>query len=324
MLNDLNAASRLLIDWGRLPFTLTVTGGTPSDRAAWPWTGSLEPQRFADLTGVPVTDVRVLVHPADDDTGDDGPSRPLDETAADVRTLLLALTGPDPEPRVLELATALAYSLADHDDLAQATTEPPSALCLIGRGYTHASAYTFTPCPPEALEPLERLRLEAALLCDFVWLNNNDQMRLDPYLAPHDLGEADDPAFRAWWPASEAAAWLADAYDQCEDLPLERLDAEEFAAVRAGLLDDCVAAARSSWWLMEHFEDEACDEESHYPGRGLVEALCESVIGGLIAEVGDGPVYRIGWSEEQEYGPVGALVFVGRERLGVLAMDASV
>lgn len=182
----------------------------------------------------------------------------------------------------------------------------------------------------DAITPPDRLRLEADLLGEYVWLNNNERLRVDPRFEPHGLSTPGDAAFRAWWPKSETAAWFAEEYPACEDLPIEPLDAEGLAAVRAEFLAWNLDAARSGAWAMELIGDYDIDDDPQpdFPGRRLVELLSASVIDGVVTEAGaagvDAAAYRIGYADDQDYGPVGALLFVGPERLGVVAIDASV
>ena len=320
---DLPAAASLLVHRAAASYAVaTAEGDLPGPRE-WSWSGgSVAPHRFAAFLGAPVSHVDVLSH-AEHDGRSWTRSRDDAALAADVRTLLTALLSPTPDDTTRELAAAIARALAAFGDLARVTIggEP---LCLLGRSAGgHTFALRFTPYGGPPLSAMDRLRLEADVLGEYVWLNNNERLRVDHRVESHGLADPTDAAFRAWWPSSATAAWFAEEYPACEELPIEPLDAAALASVRAEFLDFNVAEARGGAWAMELIGDD--DPQPDFPGRRLVELLSASVVDGVIGEAGaPTAAYRIGYTDDQDYGPVGAFLFLGPERLGVVAIDASV
>ncbi|MES4901545.1 MULTISPECIES: hypothetical protein [unclassified Streptomyces] len=189
-----------------------------------------------------------------------------------------------------------------------------------------------------------RAQCAAELLGEFVWLTNNDRMRVGLKVQPHSLDldladpDAADAAFRAWWPKSDRWAELADDewWEEENEAELRRLDDETLARVLADFEAHNLEQARSGAWAMGEIDDYDIDDDPQprFPGDRLVALLGRDVFDTVTAQVTGGSgsksvlplAYGIGLPFEvsdEDYGFRACLLLVGAESVGVVTIDAS-
>ncbi|WP_255956160.1 hypothetical protein [Streptomyces odontomachi] len=293
--------------------------------------------------------------------------------------------GPEalPEP-VRELVPLLAQKLAaDFADLVRVDVAaepdgPPldAELHLVGRnifGKTLRISLAPAPStrPPDGLWPDPRLALDGdlaapatlsedayrgadlavradcvgRLLGEFVWLSNNERMRVTTLLEHHhgtlDPAAPDlDTAFAAWWPSTDLCAELYDEEWWEEGTAPRRLDEGTLARVQTDFEAHNLQLAWSGAWVMgevadddaptEHWSD--TDRAPAFPGDRLVTLLGRDLFATVraqaIGRTGDGPVaaYGIGLPfelSEEDYGVRACLLLVGAQAVGVVTIDAA-
>lgn len=326
---NLAPALRLLAHWSptRAPVVLRGELPPPDERT---WAEPPDPAEFAALFPgrVPLA-VEVLNHRLDPDD-EFADARPRPEVTAEVWALLLAAHPDDlPEP-ARELLGQLAFEFAEAGELARVTlAAEPDELHLVSLDYNGA-ALVLSPTTPDTTErdPVAVLTDIADVLGEYVWLSNNDRLRVDATAEPHGLGALTDASFREWWPSSRTAASLRGRLwdDEPEPAPL---DAEELAAFVTSFTADNLANARSGAWAAELIEDEALDDpRSRFPGDRLVELFTAELFDRAATLAGSPAlVYGMGLPADEEvaeYGLMGAIVFAGAERVVTLGVDTGV
>ncbi|MDX3224782.1 hypothetical protein [Streptomyces sp. ME19-01-6] len=285
-----------------------------------------------------------------------------------------------PDERARELIAALARELAEglHDLVrVTAATEPgghplDDELHLLGR---HLNGNTFrlsiapsVPLPssdglwpdpsrvlageiaaPPTLTEGEyrqadlavRANCAAALLGEFVWLTNNDRMKVDVKVQPHGLDldfaapGAVDATFRTWWPKSDHRAELVDdEWWEEDEAELRRLDGETLARVLTDFDEHNLEQARSGAWAMEEIDDYDIDDDPQpsFPGDRLVVLLGRDLFHTVTTQVAGGSggvlplAYGIGLPFEvsdEDYGFRACLLLVGTESVGIVTIDAA-
>ncbi|MGC0417850.1 hypothetical protein [Embleya sp. AB8] len=299
-------------------------------------------------------------------------ARPAEEVAEEIERLLTGALapgpsgpcalapGPDagaPDEQARELIAVLAAELAGgHRDLLRVgvAAEPGGAplddeLHLLVRSHLGDTLrLSITAAPSAAFlggsyagadrraEPAGRAECAAELLGEFVWLSNNERMRVEVRIVPHGLGldPADpDDAVRAWWRKSDHWARLVDDEWWEEDEQLRPLDEETLTEFLAAFQEHNVSMAGSGAWAMGEIDDYDIDDDSQprFPGDRLVALLGRDVFDATAAQVAGAPgdgrpaAYGIGLPFEisdEDYGFHGCLLLVGPERTGIITIDA--
>ncbi|MEV0649365.1 hypothetical protein AB0I28_29325 [Phytomonospora sp. NPDC050363] len=236
------------------------------------------------------------------------------------------------------LIAALAAALAtEAGELVQVTTATPGELVVVGKNAEGGKVFGLSLTPAtqtDPADPFERLRLTCAVLGEYVWLNNNDRLDVDVSAERHGLDDPTDlPAFAAWWPTSTTAErLLGHLWDEPgPPVPVDDVAWTEFAEWFHEHND---AGARSGAWAMELIDDDALgDPEARYPGDRLVGRLGDEVLAGAreLAGADVRAVYGIGVplpdndsDDDEDFGVIAAVMFVGDETVSVLTVSASV
>ncbi|GAA3624889.1 hypothetical protein GCM10022419_133070 [Nonomuraea rosea] len=244
------------------------------------------------------------------------------------------LLGRDLGGETFRLSVASAASLSplhkagrwpDPARLLTRTTDPRRA--LTEQQYRHADLGVRVACTAEVLG-------------EYVWLTNNDRMKVTVKVGPHGLNldcqsPDADATFRTWWCESAPCAdLLREEWWEDEDITgPRRLDEETLARFLADFEEHNLGLARSGAWAMRQIGDYGPEDDPRprFPGDRLVALLGRDLFDTVTRQVTSGfsnvrPLaYGIGVPFDigpDDYGFYGCLLLVGPAFLGLITIEA--